>query len=163
MTREEMSQLFALIRLAWPNAPMLRPDKLKATISLWTLCLPEVDFLTGQMAMIQLCRTSHYPPSIAQMRETAESIQKGIEDEIHHAILAMRNPYYRGFGPGNPNRAARAAALMGGEEGMLVPVDGDTSRYNIEGFRDAYLRVCQEETQQTILALSPHEDEPRRL
>ena len=161
MTRGEMNQLFALIRLAWPNAPMLRPEKLKETISFWTFCLPEVDFLTGQMAMIQLCRTSHYPPSIAQMRETAESIQKELEGEIHNALLAMRNPCYRGHG--NPDRAAQAVALMGGEERLLIPVDKDTARFDIEGFRDAYRQVCQEETRQMIRALSPHGDEPKRL
>ena len=161
MTREEMSQIFALMLLAWPNAPMLRPDSLEATINLWTFCLPEVDFLTGQMAMIQLCRKCHYPPSIAQMCETAERIQKELEGEIHHALLAMRNPCYTGHG--NPNRAARAVALMGGEERLFIPVDEHTARLDIEGFRDAYHQVCQEETRQTIQALYPHDDNPKRL
>ena len=90
MTREEMSGIFALMLLAWPNAPMLRPENQEATISLWTLCLPEVDFLTGQMAMIELCRTCHYPPSIAQMREAAEKVKKRIHDKVHANYYILR-------------------------------------------------------------------------
>ena len=168
MTRDEMLKVFALMKLAWPKAPMFRADKLKATVSLWTLCLPEVDFLTGIMATIQLCRTSHYPPSIAQMNAAAEDIRKNLEREIHDAILSMRNEHY--FGKVNRDRIARTVALMGGEKRLLIPIDENTSRYNVEGFRETYLLVCQEEAQQATLALQQtmqaidsRGDEPQRL
>lgn len=168
MTRGEMLKVFALMKLAWPKAPMLCPDKLKETVSLWTFCLPEVDFLTGIMATVQLCRTSHYPPSIAQMREAAEECLENLDREIDDAILSMRNEHY--FGHVNRDRMERAVALMGGEERLLIPVDENFSRYDIEGFREAYLKVCQEEAQQAMRALrqstqtlNPYEDEPQRL
>lgn len=161
MTRKEMSEIFALMLLAWPKAPMLRPENLEATINLWTLCLPEVDFLTGQMATIQLCRTCHYPPSIAQMCETAEKVRNELDREISDALLSMRNRHF--YGMRNESRSERAIALMGGEERLLIPVDENASRYNVEDFRDAYLQVCREEVSRTVAALYPAGNKTNRL
>ena len=162
MTRKEMSEIFALMLLAWPNAPMLRPENMEATINLWTLCLPEVDSATGQMAMIQLCRTCHFPPSIAQMREAAEEVQKKLKEEINDAFLFIRHEHY--YGKANPDRIERTIAMMGGEEHLLIPIDEHTSRYNFEEFRDTYRQICQMETRQAIgdvqsvQALYPHDN-----
>ena len=161
MTIKEMSEIFALMLLAWPNAPMLRPENLEATINLWTLCLPEVDFLTGQMATIQLCRTCHYPPSIAQMCEAAEEVRKELETEISGAMLSMRNQYF--YGGYDANRKARAIALMGGEERLWIPINEREAMFNIDDFREAYLRACQEEVNRTVAALYPAESGAKRL
>lgn len=160
MTREEMSEVFALMLLAWPNAPMFREENLEATVSLWTLCLPEVDFPTGVMAAVRLCRTSHYPPSIAQMREEAEGVLNNLEREIGDAVLSMRHRLYCSGGC-NPGRIARTVALMGGEERLWIPVDERASRFDIEGFRETYLTVCKEEALQSLPP--PCEDGPKRL
>lgn len=85
MTVKEMGMLFALIRLAWPNAPMFHNGTLDATIRLWTACMPEVDFLTGQMATVQLCRTCKFPPTIAEMLAAATEAQKQIENRVYVA------------------------------------------------------------------------------
>ena len=58
MTRKEMTEIFSVMLLAWPNAEMFKGgvQKLGPTIELWTACLPDVDFWQGQQAVIKLCR-----------------------------------------------------------------------------------------------------------
>lgn len=50
MTRKEMTEIFSVMLLAWPNAEMFKGgvQKLGPTIELWTACLPDVDFWQGQ-------------------------------------------------------------------------------------------------------------------
>ena len=152
MKAHEMSELFALMMLAWPNAPMFQNGKMEPTIRLWTLCLSEMDFTTGQAAVIRLCRTSKFPPSIAEMREAGEKIRKRIKGEADSVILSLRNetPFHS---EKIRLRAEQAIELMGGEERLLTPIDENCSRYNVEDFRDAYRQVWREETRRTVQAL----------
>lgn len=101
MTRREMSELFLLMRLAWPNAPMFQPDKMKPTIILWAACLPDVDFLTGQAAVVRLCRECKFPPTIAEMREAAEGVRKEIESRVTNAyyIADAQKTFGNGYTP----------------------------------------------------------------
>ena len=53
MTRAEMTEIFAVLMLAYPNAEMFKApnrqalmDKLAPTITLWATCLADVDFLS---------------------------------------------------------------------------------------------------------------------
>lgn len=161
----EMSELFALMMLAWPNAPMFQPKQpkqMEATVRLWTVCLPDMEFLTGQAAVIQLCRTCKFPPSIAEMGRTEEEIRKGIEDEIHNAVLSLRNGG-RYFSNTRPDRITKAVSRIGGEERLWIPINEREARFSIEEFRDAYLQVCQEEISQTVRALYPVENGTKRL
>ena len=78
MTNKEMSELFSVMMLAWPNAEMFKGGvaKLAPTIKLWTSCLPEIDFWTGQQALIKLCRVCKYPPTIAEFKSRLTSSTK---------------------------------------------------------------------------------------
>ena len=56
MTRAEVTEIFAVLMMAYPNAEMFKaPDKdsLKAklapTITLWTTCLRDIDFRTQKV------------------------------------------------------------------------------------------------------------------
>ena len=71
MTQKEMTELFAIMLLAYPNAEIFKGgiQKLAPTIELWTRCLPEVDYWTGQHAVLKLCRECKYPPTIAAFKE----------------------------------------------------------------------------------------------
>ena len=73
-----MTELFSVMLLAWPNAEMFKGGvaKLGPTIELWTACLPEVDFWTGRQAVVRLCRTSPFPPSIAEFKRQAEAVDR---------------------------------------------------------------------------------------
>lgn len=58
MTGKEMTELFAVMLLAWPNAETFKGGiaKLAPTIKLWVSCTTDVDFWTGQQAVIRLCQ-----------------------------------------------------------------------------------------------------------
>ena len=101
MTRQEMTKLFALMMLAWPKAEIFQRDKVKPAIALWAACLPEVDFLTGQAAVVRLCRECKFPPTIAEMREAAEKVSKEIDSEVKQAyyIADMRGDFHDGYTP----------------------------------------------------------------
>lgn len=49
MTKKEMTEIFAVMKLAYPNAEMFKGgiETLKPTIELWASCLADVDFWTG--------------------------------------------------------------------------------------------------------------------
>lgn len=46
MTHKEMTEIFAVLLLAYPNAEIFKGGikKLAPTINLWVTCLPDVDF-----------------------------------------------------------------------------------------------------------------------
>ena len=56
MTHKEMSEIFAVMLLAYPNAEVFKGGiaKLGPTINLWVTCLPEIDFWTGQQAVVEV-------------------------------------------------------------------------------------------------------------
>ena len=77
MTQKEMTEIFGIMLLAYPNAETFKGgiQKLLPTINLWCACLPEVDFWIGQQAVIKLCRECKYPPTIAEFREKADAVK----------------------------------------------------------------------------------------
>ncbi len=93
MTNKEMSELFSVMMLAWPNAEMFKggTNKLAPTIKLWTSCLPEIDFWTGQQVLIKLCRVCKFPPTIAEFREQAEVLEQEIKSSIGMIQNDIRN------------------------------------------------------------------------
>lgn len=93
MTNKEMSELFAIMMLAWPNAEMFKGGtaKLAPTIKLWTSCLPEIDFWTGQQALIKLCRVCKFPPTIAEFKEQTDAFNKEIESAVFEMVMELRS------------------------------------------------------------------------
>ncbi len=93
MTNKEMSELFSVMMLAWPNAEMFKGGtaKLAPTIKLWTSCLPEIDFWTGQQVLIKLCRVCKFPPTIAEFKEQADVFDKEIKSAIDRIQNDIRN------------------------------------------------------------------------
>lgn len=77
MTNLEMSNLFELMILAWPNADMFKGgiEKLGPTIKLWNKCLPGLDYRLAEQAVIRLCRKCKFPPTVAEMLEQTELIK----------------------------------------------------------------------------------------
>lgn len=84
MTKKEMTEIFSVMLLAWPNAEMFKGGvaKLGPTIELWTACLSDVDFWLGQQAVIRLCRECKFPPSIAEFKEKAEAVTSEVKERI---------------------------------------------------------------------------------
>ena len=87
MTNKEMTELFSVMLLAWPQAEMFKGGitKLGPTIELWTTCTRDIDFWTGQQAVVLLCKTSKFPPTIAEFRQQAEAVETKISGCINGA------------------------------------------------------------------------------
>ncbi|MGN0444213.1 MAG: replicative helicase loader/inhibitor [Acutalibacteraceae bacterium] len=76
MTNKEMSEIFAIWMLAYPSAEMFKGgiQKLAPTVKLWTQCFKDLDFDTAQRAAIRLCKTSAFPPTIAEFEKAIKSL-----------------------------------------------------------------------------------------
>ena len=155
MTRKEMSEIFAVLLLAYPNAETFKGGiaKLGPTISLWTKCLPEVDFWTGRQAVAKLVRECKFPPTIAEFREKAEQIQTEENRRIEEAWGVVRLGLKLGETPEEiaaefpaNSTIGNAIRTIGGPSALLAKREiayGDGTRkivvqYNFEAFAAAY-------------------------
>ena len=116
MEGKEMTELFLVMLLAWPNAEAFKGGipKLTPTIKLWTSCTADVDFWTGQQAVIRLCQHCKFPPTIAEFREQVDNVNKDIKKLTDCAFNEIRNAefmygslaaFYTELPPGNFTRA----------------------------------------------------------
>lgn len=159
MTHKEMSEIFAVMLLAYPNAEVFKGGiaKLGPTINLWVTALPDVDFWTGQQAVYKLVRECKYPPTIAEFKEKADKVKGEIQsrismqwdvikleimcDGVAAAEQTMRNtPEW-----------SQVLALMGGSLEVTRTWDrgdGSVSEYkelNYSGFAKAYETILRRE------------------
>lgn len=151
MNRAEMTEIFAVLMLAYPNAEMFKApnqqalkEKLAPVITLWTTCLRDVDFWTGQQAAVRVCQTCKFPPSIAEMREAAEKVQEEVRREINWAYISIRNSVRRMAEMGRtleqvyeglPARSRKTIDAMGGME-RFAPADSPA--LDMDGFLRTY-------------------------
>lgn len=148
MTNKEMTEIFSVMLLAWPNAETFRGgiSKLGPTIKLWAACTQEIDFWTGQQAVTRLVKTCKFPPSIAEFREQAEAVQAAIKGEarqlvdrirLHNALGQSDEAYYASLQDGSFDKAV--IARLGGPSNLT------TGRlWNIEGIEAACRAVIQD-------------------
>lgn len=116
MTGKEMTELFAVMLLAWPNAETFKGGiaKLAPTIKLWVSCTADVDFWTGQQAVVRLCQHCKFPPTIAEFLEQVDNVNKDIKHLIDQAFQEIRSAntmydsltsFYAELPPGHFTRA----------------------------------------------------------
>lgn len=150
MTNKEMTELFAVMLLAWPNAETFKGGiaKLAPTIKLWTSCTTDVDFWTGQQAVIRLCQKCKFPPTIAEFREQVESVNRDIKalcdrtfQDIRHAdvMYGSLDAFYKGL---PDNSLTRMTIDVMGGLGALTSISKDCggreySMWNWRGIEDA--------------------------
>ena len=153
MNRAEMTEIFAVLMLAYPNAEMFKAtsqqalkEKLAPTITLWTTCLRDMDYWTAQRAAVKVCQTCKFPPTIAEMREAAETVLHETRSEIEHAYLMARNEV--NLHGGNlsdaysalPQRSQKVIDAMGGMDKFLPE---DAVMFNMSGFEQTYERLLR--------------------
>ena len=159
MTHKEMSEIFAVMLLAYPNAEVFKGgiQKLGPTINLWVTCLPEIDFWTGQHAVVKLCRECKFPPTIAEFREKAESVKSEIRERISQSWMWLKYDMEKmspeeAYQKLPPDSMARLAIdVMGGPGRLVIEKEhtyGDGSKrtasmYNYRGFEDSYNAVLR--------------------
>lgn len=156
MTSKEMTELFAVMLLAWPNAETFKGGiaKLAPTIKLWTSCTTDVDFWTGQQAVVRLCQKCKFPPTIAEFREQADCVNQDIKrltdrtfQEIRSADLMYGSlaTFYNELPPGDFTRTV--IDTVGGVEALTV-ISKDRggrehSMWNLRGIEDACQAVIR--------------------
>ncbi|MCM1439188.1 MAG: replicative helicase loader/inhibitor [Roseburia sp.] len=153
MTRKEMTEIFTVMSLAWPNAEMFKGgvERLGPTITLWTSCLPDVDFWTAQQTVVKLCRECKFPPTIAEFKEKAEAVNAEIRQAInedwnfltlHRHLDGGIERYIRELP--NGSKAKTVIMAMGGMEALFI--EDDRGRHlNFEGFRDTYTALIRKD------------------
>ena len=140
-----------MFMLAWPNAETFRASskeelaaKLGPTITLWTACLRDVDYWTAQKATVKLCQSCKFLPSIAEMREAAEAVNREITGEAKRAYMDARSACMT-FGAEKayeqlPARSKKVIDAMGGME-VFAPPDKDFfAMLDFESSYETFLR-----------------------
>lgn len=151
MTKKEMTKLFSVMLLAWPNAEIFRGGmgKLAPTIQLWTACAEDIDFWTGQQAVYRLCKTGRFPPTIAEFREQADKINAEIQSAADLTAFEIRGAgtpdgsledYYRHLPQESFTRAVIDA--MGGP-GALLSGAGRAPMWDTQGIEAACRAVIR--------------------
>ena len=154
MTRKEMSEICALLLLAYPNAEVFKGgiQKLAPTIELWTAALPDVDFWTGQQAALKLVKECTFPPSIAEFREKAELVRTELREQAGAAWDTLKGLLrLAGLSPAEavahsmtPAFVRQVVADMGGPDSLVKrveSVDKYGRRTVIEKY--AYYEFCE--------------------
>lgn len=160
MTKKEMTELFSVMLLAWPNAEMFKGGvaKLGPTIELWAACLTDVDFWLGQQAVIRLCRECKFPPSIAEFKEKSDAVEREIKshidmewNHIKFSSLLDKSPaeWYQRLPAGSDVKAVIDA--LGGVEKFATGGDGSWNYYE---FRDMYEKLIRKEVPGAVARLT---------
>ena len=135
--------------LAWPNAETFKGGikKLAPTIRLWTASIMDVDYWTGQQAIIRLCKICKFPPTIAEFREQAKAVNKDVQSLIDRTIQDIRSAdfthgspsaLYAALPPGSFTRTV--IDIVGGPDALTVIFDQNgkqSSMWNIAAIRAA--------------------------
>lgn len=148
MTQKEMTEIFSIMLLAFPNAETFKGGvaKLGPTINLWCACLPDVDFWTGKQAVLKLCRECRFPPTIAEFREKAADVAAEQEAQIEGAWSDLKiKMKLLGLSPEEavaheltPEIVRMAVAHMGGPEALIQRLPDGSRVYAYQEFRAAY-------------------------
>jgi len=152
MTQKEMTEIFSLLLLAYPNAEMFKGGvgKLKPTIELWTAALPDVDFQMGKQAVIRFIRASRFPPTIAEFRESVSGVMAEIEGRsmvAWNTLKAMitimgRSPAEAVADENTPEFVRQVVRYMGGPDKLIRRFPDGTQAYAYYDFLDAYKYVA---------------------
>lgn len=153
MTQKEMTEIFGIMLLAYPNAEAFKGgiQKLVPTIQLWCSCLPDVDFWTGQQAVIKLCRECKFPPTIAEFKEKAEDIRSELIGQSHAAWSGLKMLMdYEGLTPAEavdhdstPEFVRQVVRSMGGPEALIRRFPDGTEAYAYYEFQEAYAKASR--------------------
>lgn len=151
MTKTEMTELFAVMSLAWPNAEMFKNGvgKLGPTIALWTSCLSDLDFGTAKKAIVRLGVACKFPPTIAELRTAADEVIAEMRDEAYRSYSMVRNAVTLIGATGQtldgiyetlPIRSRKVIDAIGGMEAFVQP---DKPMFNMTGFIGTYEQLLK--------------------
>lgn len=128
MTKKEITEIFSVMMLAYPRAEMFKGGiaKLGPTITLWARCLEDIDFWTGQQAVIRVCKECTFPPTIAEFRAAAEAVNEELEARASgifgsirsgEALVGSMDAFYKKLAPDDEIRMVIDA--LGGPQNLI--------------------------------------------
>lgn len=152
MTQKEVSELFAVWALNWPNSEMFKGGAamLDARVKLYASQLADVDYWLGQKATEHSLRTRIYAPNIAEFLEDIETAKAGIESEIDAAYVALRSSCQIAHLNGRkvddsilrtmPSRIQKTVTAMGGIDAFAP---SDKPCFEMTAFKNTYLTLMR--------------------
>lgn len=98
MTQKETAELFAVMKTLFPGADMFKAAsqqelsaKLSPALELWTVCLKDIDYRIGKRAIIRVCQSCKFVPTVAEVRKACSNIEKEIENSALNAYIEARD------------------------------------------------------------------------
>lgn len=151
MTKKEIIELFGVMRTAWPNAEPFRSGDMKAlepTVLLWANAAADMDFRFGQMALLELVKTSRFPPTVAEFREAAALVRKKLEAEADQQMNFLHmaqqcgslETYYNSLSV--TSRTKRIIAGLGGLNSIQTREPDGTVSVDWWKLREAYVSAA---------------------
>ena len=137
MTRKEVTEIFSIIMVAWPNSKIFSDEqKLKPAVETWAACTKDIDFWTAKKTIISLCQNSKYPPSINEFRERAAEINAKLAEDAK-TLLDMIRIGFNLYGNEALGKIPAAHRVISNMEEPLLTDD----RWNVDGFVKSYIAM----------------------
>lgn len=154
MTRKEMTEIFSILMLAYPRAEMFKGgiEKLGPTITLWSRCTEDIDFWTGQQAVIRVCKECAFPPTIAEFRVAAAAVTEDLENKAKDVFCAIRQgealngsleSMYTALPSGN--RIKTVIDELGGIENLVRDLKSGGQMWNLDAIIRTAKKVIRQE------------------
>lgn len=146
MTALEISEIFTIWALNWPNAEMFQGGvkMLDFRCKIFAEQLADVDYWDGLLGAARSLKTRKYAPNIAEFSEDITEAKRQVKNEIDSAYLNARNSivFFQDAGESVeqilsrlPERTQTVIRVMGGIEVFCPP---DRPYFNMEGFERTY-------------------------
>lgn len=83
MTRQEVNQLMALVKVNWPSAFRgLGENEKKILFASWFVALRDISAQTATLALLKLVSSCKFPPTVAEIREKVCKIRDEAEEIV---------------------------------------------------------------------------------
>lgn len=151
MTPKEISEIFTIWALNWPNAELYQGGEqmLDLRCKIFAEHLSDVDYWDGLQGAAYSLKTRKFAPNIAEFREDIEMARRKIQGEINERYSALRNGYLIAKRLGKPTdefikhlprRTQTVLRVMGGLEAFAPP---DSPTFNYDGFIQTYMTLLR--------------------
>ena len=151
MTTKEISEIFTIWALNWPNAELFQggTKMLDFRCKIFAEHLSDVEYWDGLQGAAYSLKTRKFAPNIAEFREDIETAHGKILAEINEGYSALRSGYLIAKSLGEspedfithlPQRSQTVLRVMGGIE-AFAPSDSPT--FNYDGFKNTYMTLLR--------------------
>lgn len=146
MTALEISEIFTVWAINWPNAEMFQGgvDMLNMRCKLFAQHFSDIDYWDGLCGAALSLETRKYAPNIAEFAEDIKAAKEKIRQEIDQAYLNARSAILMAESFGEdpeqaierlPARSKTVITVMGGYDAFVPP---GQNYFNMDGFVRTY-------------------------